>query len=648
MLPPPKIGMNLSAAADYESGRIFADAMKSSRAWTASGSSTALSGSQIDANCWPNQDCAVIVWAGIANMQGQYTLSFLGQATITASFSSPAITGQSYNSGTNTTTATVNYTDTSTNGLQLTFTNTKKLVASATNTGIANVKLMRPTALGATTSYTTQIFTDQFINSLAYFSVHRSMDFVATNANMIANWADRTTPAIASQSVGNQATSFSFGYQGRGAAWEYVSALGNLTGKDIWVNLPVNATDDYVTKLAQLLKYGSDGVNPYTSVQSSPVWAPVGAGINIYVEYCNELWNSAGAFAQTPQNLALANAEVTAGSSLNFDGETNQYAWAWRRIAKRTVEISNIFRTVFGDAAMNTTVRPVLMSQLGYALGPMYQQVVMLLKYYANPTYVGTPRLPSYYLYGLGGSAYYSATDKTTANQIFATMGATFATDLKNDADYTLTLGLKRIAYEGGPSQDTTGVTANDAAQAAAWSDARMAGVITTQQTTWDQNAGELLMYFTQSSAGAGYYQWAFMLDTIDPTSQKMNGIAAVLATNKSGSTYGLVIPAAIAGSAFTSPPSYAYGGTSMSSYSWLGYPVKVSTAKTFSITVSSSTSASGVAEILVDGVSLGTVSVPSGGTSSSLMSASLAVGSHGIMVRCVSGSFTISNLTVA
>jgi hypothetical protein len=645
---PSKIGMNLSAAADYESGRVFADAMKSSRPWTTTGGTT-LTGSQIDANCWPNQDCAVIVWAGIDKMNGYYALSFLGQATITTGFSSPAIIGQSYNSGTNTTTAVVNYTDTTSTGLQLILTNTKKLAASATNTGVANVKMMRPIAQGSSTSYTVENFTSQFVGTLSNFSALRAMDLTATNSNMIANWADRTTPGMASQAVGNQATSFAVGYQGRGAAWEYVSLLANQTGKDIWVNVPVNATDDYITKMAQLFKYGSDGVNPYTSVQSSPVFPPAPSGVSIYVEYCNELWNGASGFTQGAQNNSLASSEVgLGGSPLNFDGDTNPYNWGWRRIAKRGVDISNIWRSVWGDSAMMTTIRPVMMSQLSYASGPLYQMGILLMGYYANSAYVASPRLPNYFFYGAGGSGYYSASDKSTVDQIFATMGSTFDSQLKSDADYTLTLGLKRIAYEGGPSQDTTGNTSQDAAQLAAWSDARFASVMTTQQVTWDQDAGDLLMYFSQASSQTGYYQWAFMTDVFTPSSPKMTGVANILAVNKSVSTYGASIPATIAGSSAAWPPGYAYGGTNMSNHSWLGFPVKATVAKTYSITVTGTASSSGIAEIIFDGVSLGTVSVPSSGNSAALVTPSLAIGSHGMMIRCSSGTFSFSNITVA
>lgn len=644
----PKIGMNLSAAADYESGRTFADAFKSSRPFYDSTNSTALTSGQVDANGWPTQDSSVVVVNGLPNVYGDYALSFNGSATVVPGFSTGStVIGQSYNSTSNVTTAVIRIIDTGSAGLILTFTGTKRTNASATNTGITNIKLMRPIAPGSTTSYTTELFTSQFIASLAMFSTLRAMDFLSTNNLMIVNWADRTLPSVASQAVGNISTSFAFGGQGRGASWEYLVLLANLTGKDIWINIPVIANDDYTTKVAQLFKYGSDGVNPYTSVQSSPVFPPLNAGINVYVEYCNELWN--GSFTHSGTNTSLAISEVGAGSSpLNFDGDTNSYIWAWRRPAKRIVEISNIFRTVWGDAAMNTTIRPVLMSQIGYATGPSLQEAHLLLRYYANPNMVGTPHLPKYYLYGQGGSAYYLPTDKTTVNGIFSTLGSTFNTDLGYDANYSLSLGLKRIAYEGGPSLDTTGNTTNDANQLAAWSDARMTTAVQTQQATWDQNAGDLLVYFTLASSLTGYYQWAFMQDVLSPTSAKMTAITNILAAPKGVSTYGTAIPATIAGTAATAPPTFGGGTTNFTSYLWLGFPVKVASAGTFSITLTASATATGVAEIIVDGVSLGTVSVVTGGPSSALVTASLPTGSHGIVVRCVSGTFTLTNLIVS
>src|SRR5262249_41900521 len=149
--------------------------------------------------------------------------------------------------------------------------------------------------------------------------------------------SDRTLPTSPQQS-GN-----------KGAAWEYVIDLANATGKDIWINIPEGATDNYVTQLATLIK---NNLNP---------------GIHVYVEYSNELWN--GAFSQTQANLTAAVAESW---TLALPGETqanNQWDWAARRVGQRTVQISQDFASVFGQSAMNNTIRPVLPAQFSNTYG---------------------------------------------------------------------------------------------------------------------------------------------------------------------------------------------------------------------------------------------------------------------------------------
>jgi hypothetical protein len=619
---------------------MFADVMKTSRNWMDTSASTALTA--LDANAWPQQDASIVVWHGIDRMHGTYALSFTGKATVSASWGNATLTNQAYDANTNQTTAKLTYNSTDGSGLLLTFTNTQRTNASATNTGVTNVVLMRPTTVGGSQSYTTEVFNAPFIAALSSFSVLRAMDFTATNSNPVVNWSDRTRPGHASQAVGNPAIAAG-GWQGRGGAWEYMVLLANQTGKDLWIDVPVGATDDYITKLAQLMKYGSNGTTPYTSTQANPVWPGLAAGRKLYVEFSNEVWNTAGAFEQSRTNHTAAQAEVGAGGSpLNFDGETGDWNWAWRRTAKRTVDISNIFRSVWGDAAMMTQIRPVFMSQLGYADGPLLQGMHLLMNYYANPSRVATPHLPNYYIYGLGGSAYYGPGDASSVNAVFSTMAAGFETALQGDANWALAFGLKRIAYEGGPSFDQTGNGTTDGNLAAAWADTRMTQVMTTQHATWNRNAGDLLMYFNLATD----YQWGFMNDVLTPTSPKMSGIAAINAASPSASTYGTAIPVTIAASSAAVPPSWAGGGTTMSQRSWLGYPVHVATAGSFRIALTASAATSGQAEILVDGNSIGTVAMTAG-TSQSLTTPTLTVGSHGIMVRNTAGSFTLSQIQV-
>ena len=59
----------------------------------------------------------------------------------------------------------------------------------------------------------------------------------------------------------------------------------------MWINIPEGATPAYVTDLADLIKYGSDGVNPYTSYQVNPVYPGLNMNLHVYIEWSNETWN---------------------------------------------------------------------------------------------------------------------------------------------------------------------------------------------------------------------------------------------------------------------------------------------------------------------------------------------------------------------
>src|SRR5205807_5801195 len=125
-----------------------------------------------------------------------------------------------------------------------------------------------------------------------------------------------------------------------GCAWEYCIELANHTGKDIWINIPVAATDEYVRQLASMLK---NRLKP---------------GLNLYVEHSNEVWNFG--FPQYIYNKLAAIDEVKRGASpLNKDGSKDEEAWAHRRHGKRLYEIARIFGEVFGPQEVNRRIRPV-------------------------------------------------------------------------------------------------------------------------------------------------------------------------------------------------------------------------------------------------------------------------------------------------
>lgn len=163
----------------------------------------------------------------------------------------------------------------------------------------------------------------------------RYMDFLKTNANPQQDWSDRRLPTHcfmsgklnprppANGSSGNRLT---------GCAYEFLNIICNETNKDLWVCVPHLATDDYIYNLARLIRYGSDGVNPYTSPQTSPVYPPLNNNLRIYIEYSNEIWSNGYSF---PQGDWAQDQASALGIS---KGEFN---------ARRFCEVWRIFQEVF-------------------------------------------------------------------------------------------------------------------------------------------------------------------------------------------------------------------------------------------------------------------------------------------------------------
>jgi hypothetical protein len=502
------LGMNIFGLSDSEPDRKFANVFDTSSRFTKIGTPLGGSDCPVDSNGWPTQDFVAFLWDGsfAKNTTGTYALSFTGQADVAGA------TNKSYNSSTNTTTATLTYTSDASQWI--TFTNTRRTSSSALNTGLTNLKLMRPTTVGGTTTYSTSTrFTTPFKDSLKRYRALRFMDFTATNANQVSNWADRSRPNYANQTS-------SFNGRMRGGAWELAVQLANETDKDIWINVPHKATNDYITKLAQLVLYGSDGNNPYTSTQSNPVYAPLKSNLKVYVEWSNELWNFAPNFDQSTDNYNAAKAEVNAGGSpLNFGGETNDWVWAWRRVGKKAYEVSNIFRSVFGNSAMMSRVRPILAWQIGDGQGTGSAAIGMI-EHLANGA-----QSVNYYIYGGGGSYYYSPNDDSNLTNLFNSMPAGWElTSYQTDQNICNQKGIKRIAYEAGPSLDRTHDSTRDAVRASSVNDARMKQEVIDQHNSWVNRGGDLVMYFTN----VGDHQWGFTNDVLNDNTYKLQAIDAL------------------------------------------------------------------------------------------------------------------------
>jgi Carbohydrate binding module (family 6) len=630
-LQPNLLGINVDSPNDYSNTRMFADAIKQSREWRKPNTETPAA---VDANGWPLQDTNLTVWHGLSRMNGAYRLSFVGQADARVGCCSGNLQNKVYNPSTNTTTATLVYPATDGGGLFLVFENTKRTPSSPSGSGITNVKLMRPITEGGLESYPpSTLFTTPYKDSLRRFKVLRFMDFLATNSNQQRRWSERLTPNWYSM----HQSAPGYGWQGRGGAYEYAIALCNELNADCWLTVPAQADDDYARQLATLVK------------------AQLNPNLKLYLEYSNELWNFAPSFGQANHNLTLAKSEVAAGkSSLNFDGEKNEGYWAWRRVAKRGAEVSLIFRQVFGDAAMMTRIRPVLMSQLTFADGPLFQGVYFLQNYYNNAAQVAAPKPPKYYFYGLGGSGYYNPKTPASPDAVFADpINKTEWTKvLQQDVNYAAAFGLKRIAYEGGPSLEGGSIT--DQNRAAYRNDPRIKATIVQAHDVWSANGGDLLTYFSITGESA----WGFVPDIWDiknpQKNLKLQAIDVLKTRPRARVTYGVSLPAVLQADQYSAPPKgQNYRANQLKPGEWLSYTVRTEQASDFKIRLKGSAAvANSKIELWVDGTLVGVFNMPQSGWMPSAGETSeiqvpLMEGLHGIMIRGKTGTVNVAQVIV-
>lgn len=220
---------------------------------------------------------------------GVYTLSYTGASgavtisNCSASLGSPTVNGTS-----------VSYPLTITRNATTTPGGTGFCIMQ-TSSVISNVHIKAPAA------DTSGDYLTSYLQKMAPFNPLRHMDALMTNGtqtplnnpcgyNCTHTWSQRTLPGQAS------------GLSMQGIAYDYIIEYANITGKDVWINIPPYATDDYVCRLGRLFFYGETGSADNgsncstTAAATGPFSTIVPTGINttshIYVEWANEPWNA--------------------------------------------------------------------------------------------------------------------------------------------------------------------------------------------------------------------------------------------------------------------------------------------------------------------------------------------------------------------
>lgn len=328
-----------------------------------------------------------------------------------------------------------------------------RILTSASPGGLSNFRII---PLPYMTDFTNSIFHTPLIDRLSDFSrqvnalspaVLRSMELTRTNGDKpVTGWANRALTTWVSHATGF------------GMAWEYVCDIANEMTADLWVCVPHQADDAYVTSLAQLLLSDLD------------------TDSRLFVEFSNEAsWN--GGFDQTTYCR-------TQGAS--FTGSTAQKGRKF--YAKRSAEIFDIFITewgesagrlvkVLGSQASSTTVTTELLNYFdsttidGISVNPNGTKVnaLAIAPYFGLHTTTGERFADDVYNAGTWqGMSYANAVAAIRANyyplaiQNVTNQAATLATFATvSNKTYT---GCQLVCYEAG--QNLTGnvtATQNDA-----------------------------------------------------------------------------------------------------------------------------------------------------------------------------------------
>lgn len=665
----PMLGIGINRLTYWNGGQIMVDLVRESSFSAIDWSANYLP----DANGAPGKDFHLALTSRMLGA-GVYKLSFNGQAalrvqsvTVDGSNNGGKLLNQIYNSATNTSTADV-YFPVAVNNAWINFTNTRRSPASITADGVTNIHLYRP-------GYPTDdsaFFTNEFISAMGKVQVIRTMDFTATNSNPSVEWSER--PTMSWQ-----------GYNPTyGQPWELVVQLANATNRDIWINIPVKANDTYITKLAQLIRYGSDGVNPYTQAVSNPVYPGLNSGLRVYFEYGNEIWNGSSGFMG--KGWALAFADLYRNDTTHpiaFDGpQADRGVALWRWVAYRSSTASLIFRSVFGDSEMNTTVRPVLATQFGNGSATLTTGLRWADSFYrvarVSP-FNETARAVSYFWWGAGGAAYYDSSSQpvdtaaATMTAYFAGLpDANLASKTAIDSTWANAYGLVSAAYEGGPQPGGTATgsaTSNKALPAAYSADSRMMDRMIAAHAIYEANGGQFFNYYVYS----GNPVWSFQNEVTpnvvsDTNTPKMNALGTIGTTAKTAATLGKLAPAIIDLRDATASiqvaadgnTTWAYGGAAqrLSTKGDPGraetilVPVRSNEAATYSLALDTfDAPAGGLVELLVNGKSVGTIALVASNSGTAVRSPSisyaLSAGLNVVRLRSLAGTIWVKNLVL-
>jgi len=255
--------------------------------------------------------------------------------------------------------------------------------------------------------YNSIVFNPDYLDFIKPFSTLRFMAMSGITRNPEQHWDER--PNL-------QEATWGGGYGERGAPLEIQVALANRMHNDAWFNLPHAADDDYVRRFATYVRDHLD------------------AGLNIYVEYTNEVWNTAFSHSEYTQKKG-----IEAGYSINSVEAGFQY------YVQRAGEVFAIWEDVFGGRERFTRVlgswdtRPDISRRLLGQYGGYKQADAIAIAPYFGGNIKGYRE----------AQTVDRIFDLTTAPDSFRSL-AQVVDHVREQAEVAREYGRRLLAYEGG------------------------------------------------------------------------------------------------------------------------------------------------------------------------------------------------------
>ncbi|MBL9127239.1 MAG: hypothetical protein JNL97_06320 [Verrucomicrobiales bacterium] len=485
----PRMGMNLSGPADWNTELPFVDVFRMSRHWI----------SQQEGRGWgqgPKLDLDPLGWVrslppGVRAETlmctierghypaGDYTVLYRGQGRL--SFGGSVIATVSEQPG-----RTVVRVDPKRGPIHL------RIEETLPSDYVRDLHVVMP---GFEATYRSQVWHPTFLARWKGMDCLRFMDFQETNNSKQRRWSDRPTPEHAT-------------FSERGIPIEWLIDLANRLEADAWFCIPHQADDDYATNFARLAK---ERLSPKRRA---------------WVEYSNEVWN--GSFRQH----AYAAEE---GRKL----ELAEKPWeaAWRFTAVRSVALFDIWSREFGDPGRVVRVLPsqaanpyVSEQILAFRDAGKHADVLAIAPYFGfSVSPAPSERVNASVVAGWTVDQVLDHIEKTTLPE-----AERWIADSRKVADR---YGLKLVAYEAG--QHLVGIAGaeNDAKLTALFHAAnrhpRMQEIYTRYLDRWAASGGDLICNFSSVGAWSKWGSWG-LLEHYDDDEAASPKFAAVKAwTNR-------------------------------------------------------------------------------------------------------------------